>query len=225
MRPGNVRCMASNASQERLCAHILVKDKALGSSRLDELEAQLAGGASFGAVAQAASECASGKREGVLGWLARDAFYPEFEAAAFAAPIGDIVRASSPLGLHLIKVLEERFVASVQQMSVQELSEVLLNPALLEDVQMIDVREAWEQQTASLPHFRSYRLTQMQVWGPTIAEELDPTKETLVLCHHGVRSMQVSNFLVSKAGFTNVKNITEGIHAYSTLVDRSVPTY
>jgi hypothetical protein len=46
--------------------------------------------------------------QGVLGWLARDSFYPEFEAAAFDAPIGDVVRGSSPLGLHLIKVLEER---------------------------------------------------------------------------------------------------------------------
>eukprot|EP00955_Chlamydomonas_euryale_P098813 365171-Chlamydomonas_euryale.AAC.17 len=62
----------------------------------------------------------------------------------------------------------------------------------VEDVQLIDVREPWEEETASLPFFRLFPLSKLQVWGPSIAEQLDPSRETLVLCHHGVRSMQVA---------------------------------
>ncbi len=48
--------------------------------------------------------------------------------------------------------------------------------------------------------------------------------ETLVLCHHGIRSAQMCQWLVDQ-GFTNVKNIMGGIDAYSILVDPSVPQY
>eukprot|EP00898_Chlorokybus_atmophyticus_P000024 jgi/Chlat1/1021/Chrsp109S01458 len=61
-------------------------------------------------------------------------------------------------------------------------------------------------------------------WAPRISSDLDPNKETLVLCHHGVRSLQAANFLLSQ-GFTNVKNVEGGIHAYSTRVNSSVPVY
>ena len=55
--------------------------------------------------------------------------------------------------------------------------------------------------------------------------ELDPAAHTLVLCHHGVRSRSVAEFLVSRAGFTHVSNISGGIDAYSRRVDGSVPLY
>lgn len=45
----------------------------------------------------------------------------------------------------------------------------------------------------------------------------------IVLCHHGVRSMRVSEFLI-ESGFNNVKNIMGGIDAYSK-IDSSIPIY
>ena len=54
---------------------------------------------------------------------------------------------------------------------------------------------------------------------------LDPAARTVVLCHHGVRSRSVAEFLVSRAGFTNVDNISGGIDAYSRRVDAAVPLY
>ena len=47
----------------------------------------------------------------------------------------------------------------------------------------------------------------------------------MVLCHHGVRSRSVSEFLVERLGFTDVCNISGGIDAYSRRVDASVPLY
>jgi rhodanese-related sulfurtransferase len=52
---------------------------------------------------------------------------------------------------------------------------------------------------------------------------LDQEKETVCLCHHGVRSMQASQWLLQQ-GFTNVKNVTGGIAAMAR-IDPAVPEY
>jgi rhodanese-related sulfurtransferase len=54
--------------------------------------------------------------------------------------------------------------------------------------------------------------------------ELDPTKETVVYCHHGVRSLSVTVFLRNQ-GFKNVSSLSGGIDRWSALVDPSVPRY
>ena len=61
--------------------------------------------------------------------------------------------------------------------------------------------------------------------GPGVRSALDPDAPTLVLCHHGVRSRSVADWLVSRAGFTDVSNVTGGIDAYSRRVDPAVPLY
>lgn len=53
---------------------------------------------------------------------------------------------------------------------------------------------------------------------------LDPGKQTIVLCHHGVRSMHASQYLIQQ-GFSSVYNVTGGIDAYSRQVDPRVPLY
>lgn len=61
-----------------------------------------------------------------------------------------------------------------------------------EEVQFIDVREPGEHQTAHLPHFKLMPLSQASSWAPTVAEDLNPQAETVVLCHHGMRSMNAA---------------------------------
>ena len=92
------------------------------------------------------------------------------------------------------------------------------------DLQFVDVREEGEAAVASLPHFRFMPLSHFGEWSPLIKDILDPSKETVVLCHHGVRSMQMASFLV-EAGFSRVRNVTGGIDAYSLGVDPDVPRY
>lgn len=41
--------------------------------------------------------------------------------------------------------------------------------------------------------------------------ELDPERETVVLCEHGVRSQSVAHFLATQAGFTKVANMEGGM--------------
>jgi rhodanese-related sulfurtransferase len=54
--------------------------------------------------------------------------------------------------------------------------------------------------------------------------ELNPEKETVVYCHHGVRSLSVTIFLRNQ-GFRNVSSLSGGIDRWSALVDPSVPRY
>jgi rhodanese-related sulfurtransferase len=89
---------------------------------------------------------------------------------------------------------------------------------------VLDVREAWEIQTAcvSAQGFELVTIP-MHLIPPRLAE-LDRDQPIAVLCHHGARSMQVASFLVQQ-GFEHVANIAGGIHAWSSQVDDSVPMY
>ena len=110
----------------------------------------------------------------------------------------------------------------MNQITVEELAQRLSSSE--SSLQLVDVREPEEVNRASIEGFMNLPLSQFAEWGNDIQTRLEPDKETLVLCHHGVRSAQMCQWLTSQ-GFTNVKNITGGIDAYSMLVDPSVPQY
>ncbi len=54
--------------------------------------------------------------------------------------------------------------------------------------------------------------------------DLDPELSYSLYCHHGMRSMQVANFLLSK-GFKSLFNLRGGIDAWSREIDNSVEQY
>ena len=91
-------------------------------------------------------------------------------------------------------------------------------------LQLVDVREPYEIELAALPGFVAFPLSEFAQWCGDIDDRLLSDTETLVLCHHGVRSAQMCHWL-SDRGFNNVKNIVGGIDAYSILVDRTIPRY
>lgn len=109
----------------------------------------------------------------------------------------------------------------IAQISVSDLAQKLADP---QDLQLVDVREPFEVETASIPGFINLPLSQSAEWTGDIHARLDAEKETLVLCHHGMRSAQMCQWLQAQ-GFSNVKNISGGIDAYSAIVDPSVPKY
>jgi rhodanese-related sulfurtransferase len=91
-------------------------------------------------------------------------------------------------------------------------------------IQLIDVREPQELSLSKIDGFVNLPLSEYEQWSKQVPTRFDIHAETLVLCHHGIRSAQMCEWLVNQ-GFTNVKNITGGISAYSILVDPSVPQY
>ena len=85
---------------------------------------------------------------------------------------------------------------------------------------LLDVRENWEIEIASLEGSITIPMAEV----PARLGELDPTEPVAVLCHAGIRSGKVANFLAQQ-GFDRVANITGGIEAWSLTVDPSIPRY
>jgi len=85
---------------------------------------------------------------------------------------------------------------------------------------VLDVREDWELQLASIPDVLHVPMNQV----PARLGEFSRDAETIVMCHAGGRSMRVAHFLANQ-GFTNVANLAGGISAWSQAVDATVPQY
>ena len=111
---------------------------------------------------------------------------------------------------------------SIVQITVQELADRLAGDR--QDLQLIDVRERDEVEIASINGFAVLPLSEYDQWAASFREKFDPHAETLVLCHHGMRSYQMCQWLVNQ-GFTNVKNIGGGIDAYAYSVDPTMAKY
>jgi len=85
---------------------------------------------------------------------------------------------------------------------------------------LLDVRELWEFERCPVPSARLVPMGSV----PAHLAELDPTRETVVICHHGVRSYHVARFL-EQNGFTNVINLSGGVDAWAKEVDPTMPLY
>ena len=86
--------------------------------------------------------------------------------------------------------------------------------------QLLDVREHWEIEIASVPG--SIRIPMAEI--PSRQSELNTDVPVAVLCHSGVRSARVAGFLADQ-GFCRVANIAGGIDAWALDVDNSLPRY
>jgi len=88
---------------------------------------------------------------------------------------------------------------------------------------LIDVREAAEYQLARIEGAELIPMNtvpQRLQYLDGLAEE----KTLLVHCHHGIRSLNVVDWL-RKQGVTNCQNVSGGIERWSTSVDAAVPRY
>jgi len=85
---------------------------------------------------------------------------------------------------------------------------------------LLDVREEWELMRCQLPGITWIPMGQIVAR----VNELDKNKETVVICHHGVRSWQVAKFLESE-GFGDVINLSGGVDAWAKQIDPAMPLY
>ena len=101
-------------------------------------------------------------------------------------------------------------------MSANELAEHLksTNPLLL------DVREPWEFDICHLNQSLNIPMAQIPQNLPRIAE----AEECIVICHHGVRSLQVIQYLQQQS-FDNLINLDGGVDAWARQVDINMPVY
>ena len=85
---------------------------------------------------------------------------------------------------------------------------------------LVDVREPWEVQLVSLKEAQHIPMEEM----PWRVEELNPEDEVVVLCHTGVRSGMVVQWLRSQ-GFGRAWNLQGGIDAWARTVDSTLRRY
>ncbi|NET60133.1 MAG: rhodanese-related sulfurtransferase [Symploca sp. SIO2E6] len=114
------------------------------------------------------------------------------------------------------------FSETIAEISVEQLAQRMAESP--EELQLIDVRENQEVAIAKIEGFEILPLSDFAEWSGQITTRFDPNTETLVLCHHGSRSAQMCQWLLTQ-GFTDVKNVAGGIHAYSLRVDNRIPQY
>jgi rhodanese-related sulfurtransferase len=107
----------------------------------------------------------------------------------------------------------------MRQISVFEL-QAMLNGEPNAKPRLLDVREPWEFQLA---HIEGSELRPMQTI-PNQIDEIDRSHPTVVICHHGARSLQVVAFL-ERQGFQNLHNLQGGIDAWARQVDTSIALY
>jgi rhodanese-related sulfurtransferase len=89
-----------------------------------------------------------------------------------------------------------------------------------EELVLLDVREPWERQTASIADSTHIAMADI----PACLQELDPEKHIVVYCHHGMRSLSVTDWL-RKQGYEKVQSMAGGIDRWSLQIDARVPRY
>jgi len=106
----------------------------------------------------------------------------------------------------------------MQQMTVRDLKTRLdqtgTKPVIL------DVREDWETKLCALPGSTLIPMGQV----PARSAELDPEREIVVVCHHGIRSLHVAKFLANQ-GFKRLYNLQGGVDAWAREIEPTMHKY
>ena len=105
----------------------------------------------------------------------------------------------------------------MQSITAVQLSTLLDNG---DKLVLLDVRDPWEFEICKLNG--SLNIPMNEIAGKT--QELDPDARTIVICHFGMRSMEVGNFLES-SGFRDIVNLDGGLDAWAEQVDQDMPRY
>ena len=85
---------------------------------------------------------------------------------------------------------------------------------------LIDVREPWEYDICHLPGSELLPMGQV----PHNLDLFQPSEEYVIICHHGIRSLQVIQFL-ARHDIHNTINLDGGVEAWARDVDVTMETY
>lgn len=102
--------------------------------------------------------------------------------------------------------------------TVKQLKEHLNNGS--EQTLLLDVREHWEFQKCSIKGSKLIPMNDI----PNSLNKLNPKQKTVVICHHGVRSFNVAQYL-ERNGFKDVINLTGGVDAWAREIDPKMAKY
>jgi rhodanese-related sulfurtransferase len=89
------------------------------------------------------------------------------------------------------------------------------------EVVLLDVREPWEFETAKIAGSKHIPMGDVPA---RFNQELDPEEHIVVICHHGVRSMNVTAWL-RQQGFEKVQSLRGGIDRWARQIDPKMALY
>jgi len=88
------------------------------------------------------------------------------------------------------------------------------------DVELVDVREAWEVDICRIADSKSIPLSELQQRTGELASE----KPLVMICHHGMRSYHATLWL-RQNGFENAINLAGGIDAWAREIEPAMARY
>jgi len=86
---------------------------------------------------------------------------------------------------------------------------------------LLDVREPWELEKSRIEGSTNIPMGDVPL---RAHQELDPDEHIVVLCHHGIRSLTVTNWM-RQQGFEQVQSVRGGIDGWARTVDPKIPLY
>ena len=104
----------------------------------------------------------------------------------------------------------------MRHMSASQLATHLQNAKPL----LLDVREPWEFEICHIEGSINIPMGQIV----QSLDQIDSADETVVICHHGIRSQQVIYFL-EQQDVENLVNLDGGVDAWAREIDTDMPLY
>ena len=109
---------------------------------------------------------------------------------------------------------------AIEEIEPQELAERLRRG---EKIRLIDVRQPWEHEIATLAGGELVPLDQLAYGGADVEQE--GAEPVVVYCHHGVRSLAGVSFLQRMGWTGEIRSLAGGIERWSLQIDPAVPRY
>jgi len=120
---------------------------------------------------------------------------------------------------------DNMFTNDIPEIDVQTLADKIRSD---EDFILLDVREEWELTRARIADKRllNLPLSRLSGMGTTILPQraVGPERTVYVLCHHGVRSANVTRWMISQ-GWGKVFSVRGGVDEYARRIDPFVGFY
>ncbi|GJM05388.1 MAG: sulfurtransferase [marine bacterium B5-7] len=85
---------------------------------------------------------------------------------------------------------------------------------------LLDVREAWEYDLCNIEGSINISMSNIE----QMLNKFKSDDEIIVICHHGMRSFQVANYLEGE-GYSNITNLEGGVDAWAKSVDAMMVQY
>ena len=85
---------------------------------------------------------------------------------------------------------------------------------------LLDVREPWEFSICKIEGSVNISMSEPE----KLINELNANDEIIAICHHGMRSFQVCNYLENN-GFNKVLNLEGGIDSWAKTIDTDIAQY